>query len=113
MVEESKLPIYIQNQNTLQLLNRSRDLPHTLYITPALLDKNQDVADVWHYLLAASKNDILSLPDVSVGDDIRNITTLSSAERKLIGFHINPGSTAPRNFVMKASRWAAGKKYCK
>ena len=76
-----------------------------------LIDKNPNVADVWHYLLAASKNDILSLPDVSVGDDIRKITTLSPAERKLIGFHINPGSASPCNFVMKASRWAAGKKY--
>jgi 16S rRNA G966 N2-methylase RsmD len=75
-----------------------------------LIDKNKDVAEVWQFLLNASKKDILSLPDVQIGEDIRKLS-LSSAERKLIGFHINPGSTGPRNIVMKASRWGAGKKY--
>lgn len=76
-----------------------------------LIDKNPNVAEVWQYLISASRKDILSLPEVQESDDIRKIESLSSAERKLIGFHINPGSSHPCNIVMEASRWGAGQKY--
>lgn len=76
-----------------------------------LYDIDEWVSAMWGYLLKATKKDILSLPDVEVGQDIRCFKSLSEAEKLLIGFHINPGSMQRSFKVMKASRWSAGKKY--
>ena len=69
------------------------------------------VVEIWKYLIMATRNDILSLPDLKQGEDLRNINSLSDVEKWLIGFHINPGSPTPKNIVTKMSRWSAGKKY--
>jgi site-specific DNA-adenine methylase len=63
-----------------------------------LVDKYQVIIDVWHYLQQASEKDILSLPDVKDGDDIRKFN-LSNPERYLIGFCINRGSNEPKNIA--------------
>ena len=61
-----------------------------------LVDKYQVIVDVWHYLQQASEADILSLPDVNKGDDIRDMK-LDNGARLLIGFCINGGSVEPKN----------------
>jgi len=76
-----------------------------------LYDIDEWVTAIWTYLLQATENDILSLPDVEVGQDIRTFKSLTEAELLLIGFHINPASMQRSFKVMQASRWSAGKKY--
>lgn len=61
-----------------------------------LIDKYQTIVDTWHYLQQASPKDILSLPDVNEGDDIREMG-LNEGARLLIGFCINGGSIEPKN----------------
>lgn len=61
-----------------------------------LVDKYQVIVDVWHYLQQASEKDILSLPDVNKGDDIRDMN-LDYGARLLVGFCINGGSIEPKN----------------
>jgi site-specific DNA-adenine methylase len=61
-----------------------------------LVDKYEVIADVWRYLQQASEKDILSLPDVNKGDDIRTMG-LDDGAKKLIGFCINGGSIEPKN----------------
>ena len=61
-----------------------------------LVDKYPVIIQIWKYLKQASKQDILKLPDVNQGDDIRTMG-LSIEERYLIGFCINAGSNTPKN----------------
>lgn len=61
-----------------------------------LVDKYKVIVDVWKYLQQASERDILSLPDVNKGDDIRKMG-LDEGARMLIGFCINGGSITPKN----------------
>jgi len=69
-----------------------------------LFDTNVHVKDVWEYILTASKKDILDLPE-SIED------SLPIGANKLIGFHLNPGSTQPKKTPSKFNRWPAGRKY--
>ena len=69
-----------------------------------LFDTNEHVADVWEYLLSACRKDIEALPDV-LNDE------LPIGAKKLIGFHLNPGSTQPKLTPTKFNRWPAGKRY--
>jgi site-specific DNA-adenine methylase len=61
-----------------------------------LVDKYPVIVDLWNYLIQASPKDILSLPDVNKGDDIRTMG-LDYGARLLIGFCINGGSVEPKN----------------
>lgn len=76
-----------------------------------LVDKSAIVASIWNYLLSARTSDIEKLPSFKIGDNLENYKLLSQAEKALIGFHINPGSSVPKLTVSKASRWEAGRKY--
>lgn len=76
-----------------------------------LYDTNPVVCQLWRYLVAAKPAEIRALPSVKQGQDIREIPGLSDEERYLIGFHINPGSIAPRNIVTRFSRWEVGREY--
>ncbi len=60
-------------------------------------DMDPDVFDVWNYLKAASMTNILDLPDMSKGESISAHTLLASAERWLISYHINPGTSTYHN----------------
>lgn len=59
---------------------------------------------VWEYLIRATKNDILALPDLKVGDDIRNFH-LSDAEKWLIGYQLQRGNARPGCIVNARCRW--------
>jgi len=76
-----------------------------------LVDKSETVAKIWKYLLVAQETDIKKLPVFKTGDSLNDYSQLCEAEKALIGFHINPGSSVPKLTVSKASRWEAGRKY--
>ena len=60
-----------------------------------LYDINDHIVDVWTYLIGATKDDILNLPDVTYGMRVSDLNVPSGA-KKLIGFCINCGSSAPK-----------------
>jgi len=68
-----------------------------------LYDLNPNVINMWHYLQSASEQDILGLPKLKIGDDLRNFD-LSEGEKCFLGFCVNMGSANPRNVLTK---WAS------
>jgi hypothetical protein len=63
-----------------------------------LYDTSPYVAGVWRYLLHASPQEILRLPLVSPGEDVRALHIPQEAQW-LIGFWINQGSSVPKRTV--------------
>ena len=70
-----------------------------------LIDKYDVVIKVWHYLQQATKEDIMSLPDMQYHDNVDIHTQLSEEEKWLIGFCINGGSAQPKKTTMKFNTW--------
>jgi len=60
-------------------------------------DADPNVADVWRYLLECKTENILELPSMYKGDKLSDHKTLTNAERWLIRYHINPGSSQNSN----------------
>lgn len=73
-----------------------------------LVDKYQTIVDTWDYLKAASRSDILGLPDLKEGDNLDNFN-LSKEEKFLIGFCINGGSASPKKTVKDYNTWGEAK----
>jgi site-specific DNA-adenine methylase len=73
-----------------------------------LVDTNPIIIGLWEYLQQASPKDVLSLPKVHEGDDIREHTYLCDEERWLMGFWINRGMRSPCYTVTK---WAGKNGY--
>lgn len=69
-----------------------------------LYDTNPKVCAVWDYLIKASKEDILSLPDIEKGQKVTDFH-LPKPQEYLIGFCINPGSTCPKVTASQRSAW--------
>ena len=67
-----------------------------------LYDKYKIIVDLWNTLKAMSKKDILGLPPVVVGQNIDELTTISTKERLVMGFMINQGTT---HACKKVSPW--------
>ena len=63
------------------------------------------MVDVWKYLIAATKKDILALPDIESKVSLDTITGLSDAERALIGFHLCRGKAKPRKVGHGQNSW--------
>jgi site-specific DNA-adenine methylase len=61
-----------------------------------LVDADPIIAGVWDYLIHASQRDVLSLPGVAAGQDVRELG-VSQEAAWLIGFWINRGAAQPRN----------------
>lgn len=72
-----------------------------------LVDKYQVVVDVWHYLQQASEKDILGLPKMKKGDDIRKYG-LSNGETLLLSFLASNGIASPRYTVSKFAEYENG-----
>ena len=70
-----------------------------------LVDLYDVIIDVWQYLQQAKPEDILSLPDMNIGDNVDIHTQLTKEEKWLIGFNINGGSAAPKKTTMKFNVW--------
>jgi site-specific DNA-adenine methylase len=73
-----------------------------------LLDKYSVIVEVWHYLQQASEKDILGLPNIKKGTDIRKLN-LSEIEKKLMGFYINRASATVKNIASRFNDWDADK----
>lgn len=71
-----------------------------------LYDIYDKVIDCWKYLINATKDDILSLPDFFAGDSLDDHKYLSVEERALIGFCINPGSASPKVTARAQGNWS-------
>lgn len=65
-----------------------------------LIEKNPVVADLWKWLIEATRDDVMSLP--AEVEDVRNLD-LPDPPKALIGFWLNKASTMPRN---RPSTWA-------
>ena len=59
-----------------------------------LIDKCQFIIDIWHYLQSASAKDILALPELKPGDNLKNFN-LSKGEKLLLGFLVQRGVARP------------------
>lgn len=74
-----------------------------------LYDTNPKIYKIWEYLIAATKQDIINLPDIDIGQKVTDFD-LSEPEKWLIGFCINPGSSCPKITASKRCKWDAYKK---
>jgi site-specific DNA-adenine methylase len=70
-----------------------------------LYETYHKVYEVWKYLIKASMRDILALPDLEIGDDIREHKYLSDAERWLIGYQLQRGNARPGCIVNARCNW--------
>lgn len=59
-----------------------------------LVDKYPVIVDIWNYLKSAREQDILKLPKLKVGDDVRNFGC-SREEMLLLGFSCQAGVSTP------------------
>ncbi len=65
-----------------------------------IIDKYKVIIDVWLYLQEASIKDIISLPDVEYGDDLRKYN-LSEVEKNFIAFVSCGGISVPQYKIGK------------
>ena len=74
-----------------------------------LVDKYETVVNLWKWLQNQTPNDILGLPNMDKGQDLRLIDMPKEA-KALIGFCINQGSSTPKNMVGGFNGWNNAKK---
>jgi hypothetical protein len=72
-----------------------------------LVDKYPVIIDVWTFLRNCSPKDILSLPKLQRGLDIRELN-ISDEERLFLGFLVNQGSSSPKNIVSEFAAHQTG-----
>ena len=72
-----------------------------------LVDKYQVIVDLWHYLQQASESDILKLPKMRKGDDIRKYG-LSEGETLLLSFLAGHGVANPQYIVSQFADYDNG-----
>jgi len=61
-----------------------------------LVDKYQDIIDIWYWLQNCSKKDILSLPKYKIGDSIKGIDFGCNGANKFMGFMVGRGLSRPQ-----------------
>ena len=59
---------------------------------------------VWEYLIQATEKDILGLPDIALGEDVRTFN-LSDPEKWLIGYQLQRGTARPGCIANERNRW--------
>jgi len=69
-----------------------------------LYDTNPKICAIWEYLINATKENILDLPDISKGDKVTDFN-LTKAQQYLIGFCVNPGSSCPKVTASQRTAW--------
>jgi site-specific DNA-adenine methylase len=74
-----------------------------------IVDKLETIAILWKWLQTQTPNDILGLPNMDKGEDLRLIDIPKEA-RVLIGFCINRGSVTPKNIASGFNNWNEDKK---
>jgi hypothetical protein len=71
---------------------------YSLYYAPErvlLFDVDPIIVGVWDYLIRARASEILSLPDLQVGESV-DVLSIPQEARWLIGFWLNRGSAQPK-----------------
>jgi site-specific DNA-adenine methylase len=72
-----------------------------------LIEKDAKIASLWRYLISVEPNEILNLPILikgqSLNDEVFNY--LSTDQKSLIGFFLNPGSSQPKKSPGKFCAW--------
>lgn len=68
-----------------------------------LIDANPDITITWLYLIRSSEAEILSLPDIDLGQDIRDLDVCPEA-RLLIGWWCGKGRTTPARSI-RDNQW--------
>jgi site-specific DNA-adenine methylase len=66
-----------------------------------LNDADPVICDIWRYLISSTRKDILALPELKPGEDLRAYKQLSQVERNLLGFQCAMGRTAPGNTISR------------
>lgn len=77
-----------------------------------LVDRFHKITEAWKFLQQASFDEVMALPDIDPGDDLRNYPHLPDGARWLIGFGINAGTSNTRYKVTGTgtfNRWKSGK----
>lgn len=74
-----------------------------------LVEKYDIIINLWKYLQNATKQDILSLPDIKDKEDITNHSYLSTVEQSLIYFCANRGSAKPYKIAGCWNNWRRNK----
>lgn len=67
-------------------------------------DEYPIIAKAWQWITQASRQEIHALPVLKVGQDLREIKSLSEGERIVLGFTVNQGAAYPRNVVTKRAK---------
>jgi len=73
-----------------------------------LVDKYPVIIGIWNYLIQATKDDIMALPDLKTGDNVDSFN-ISQEEKWLIGFCINGGSAQPKKTAKDYNTWGEAK----
>jgi site-specific DNA-adenine methylase len=73
-----------------------------------LIDKYDKVCGVWEYLISATREEILKLPEVLPSQEISSVegfNNLCQEAKWLLGFCCNRGSVSPKNYAGKFCSW--------
>ena len=79
---------------------------YSVYYEPEvaiLLDVNPIICEVWNYLIRVNESEILSLPDLEVGQNVSDLHVCQEI-KWLIGFWINAANSSPCNIPSKWMR---------
>lgn len=60
-----------------------------------LVDLDPNIVATWRYLITASEEEVLRLPDLKPGQRVSDLTHLDSGAQCLIGWWLNHGAAAP------------------
>lgn len=71
-----------------------------------LVEKDPRIASVWRYLISATREDILSLPELPPGQTIHELDVCDGA-RNLIGFWCVSGGAHPQSIIPTKTRLTA------
>lgn len=69
-----------------------------------LCDKSPIICGIWDYLIKASAEEILALPDLQFGEEVSSLNICQEA-KWLIGFWANPGCASPRDRLSSFARF--------
>lgn len=72
-----------------------------------LVEKDPVIAQTWRYLIGVSAEEVLGLPDISEGQDVRDLPICPEAQ-SLIGWWLTRGATAPNRTL---SAWGRDSRY--
>ena len=72
-----------------------------------LIEKDKRIADLWKYLIEVEPEEILSLPIIEKGESLNDVKYefLTTNQKSIIGFFLNPGSAQPKKSPGKFCGW--------